>query len=437
MGKLGSQLSVLLFVAACGGGGDDHMVTPGHQVDASTIDARFFDARPVDGAPDAFEDHLMPGVKVNAPVNTLIYSGQVSFDVDVTDAEAITSVTATVGNHTIDLTLDGATPGKYRGNFDSTTIAGVVAPSVTVRAINAEGLLTDVAFVITLDNQPPVAELDPPKVRVQASDMSCSTPLDPVSPDAPNDLSTVAQLVEFRARVVDLPNSGTLTSTVAIAKAGVSTVTLYILDDTTQPLVVDSNGDGNCDEINPKVLPTIPPAAGEASSVNLTAVTGAGSGVFLQAGNTFGPHDQAAACTDASADKPFAPICSGEPQQSLIIAEPVTGKPEIYGIPPLDTLNCMGYVFDMKASSVADGWACAAVAVSDALGNKSVSPPIRVCVSKSGGACTDATPAPNCTGTYSGGTVSNTACTFRPSTDPSPQRFVNYGVANDNELITP
>lgn len=434
MAKLGSPLSVLLFVAACGGGGDDHQVTPGHNADASTVDARFFDAPPVDGMIDAFEDHLAPVVKVNAPVNTLIYAGQVAFDVDVMDTETITSVTATVGTHTITLTADGTTAGKYRGAFDSTIIAGVVAPSVTVRAINLEGLITDVAFVITLDNQPPVAELDPPKVRVQNTDTTCSTAFDPVSPDAPSDLSTVAQLVEFRARVVDLPNSGTLTSTVAIQKAGVKTVTLYILDDTTQPLVVDTNGDGNCDAINPKVLPTIPPAVGEASSVILTAATPGGTGEF-KTDEIYGPVDQAAMCSNVGTAVLFAPICNGEPKQSVVIKEPITGAAEVYGIPPMDGLNCMGYVFDMKASNVADGWACAAVATTDALGNASVSPPIRVCVNKAGGTCGDTSPAPNCTGTYSGGTVTNTACTFRPASNPSPQRFVNLNSSNDFEII--
>ncbi|HEX9288375.1 MAG TPA: hypothetical protein VF904_02530, partial [Anaeromyxobacteraceae bacterium] len=34
---------------------------------------------------------------------------------------------------------------------------------------------------------------------------------------------------------------------------------VYILDDATQPLIVDTDGDGFCDHINPHLIPTTQP----------------------------------------------------------------------------------------------------------------------------------------------------------------------------------
>ncbi len=453
MAKLaGSVLLSVLFATACKKT-DDFKVPPGSLVDAA-IDARRPDAHPdaimldafqPDGAPDAFFDHTPPTVVVTAPVNNLIYAGVIDFTATVTDAEIVTSVTATIGGtHSITLSPSVMTPGDWKGSFDSTLIAGVVAPNVTVRATNVEGLMTTVSFLIALDNQPPVADMDPPKVRFSKLDAmtmatDCSEPIDPVSPDAPNDLSIVAQLIEFRARVADLPNSGTLTSTLFIPKAGVSTVSLWVLDDSTRPLVVDTNGDGFCDSINPLIVPaTTPNLPNEAALVTLGAVAPSGVAVY-KALPTFAGSN-AATCSSVMMSTTFAPICGGEPQQSVIIHERLNGLPQIYGIPPIDANNCMGFAFDARAANIADGWACVAVLATDALGNHSVSPPLRVCIdSDQNGDCASGSfgAPPNCTGTYNVSTamVSNTPCTFRPATSQFPQRFQNSGVLNDYELI--
>jgi hypothetical protein len=115
----------------------------------------------------------------------------------------------------------------------------------------------------------------------------------------------------------------------------------------------------------------------------------------------------------------------------------------VFGIPPADTLNCMGYAFDAIAAHISDGWACVAVVATDALGNRSVSPALRVCIdSDQNGDCASGSfgPAPDCTGTYNSATstVSSTACTFRPyavGAGARPQRFYNSGSPTDLELI--
>jgi hypothetical protein len=59
----------------------------------------------------------------------------------------------------------------------------------------------------------------------------------------------------------------------------------------------------------------------------------------------------------------------------------VGGLPSIWTIPPIvgDGLQCAGRQFD-ASNNLHDGWACVAVVASDALGNKQVSRPIRICV---------------------------------------------------------
>ena len=440
MANLARTCVVSLLVAGGCKKSDDFQVPPFDLIDAA-IDAHHVDARPdavpldaflPDGAPDAFFDHMAPVVNVVSPQNGLIYAGPVPFTVTIMDIEKITSVTATIaGTHVVNLTQNGAMPNEWDGSFDSNLIAGVVAPSVLVRATNAEGQTTDVTFLITLDNQPPIASLDPPKVRSSKMDTGgtvCSQPIDPLSPDAPNDTAVVAQLIEFRARVVDLPNSGTVTSTLFIPKSGVKTVNLFVLDDTTKPIVVDTDGDGFCDSINPNLT------SAQLAQVTLAPIGGAGGAVYSATPTFTGSN--AMSCGAVAMTSMFMPLCGGEPAQSVVIKEPITGVPEVYGIPPVDGNNCMGFAFDVRAANVTDGWACAAVAASDNVTNRSVSPPLRVCVdSNQTGLCANAGPPPNCTGTLVGANVTSTPCTFRPSTNARPQLFKDTGSPTDLELI--
>ncbi|MBA3538858.1 MAG: hypothetical protein H0T79_04460, partial [Deltaproteobacteria bacterium] len=132
---------------------------------------------------------------------------------------------------------------------------------------------------------------------------------------------------------------------------------------------------------------------------------------------------------------PSPPLCFGE-SATVVIDTPFTNATQIYGIPPADMFNCLGYAFDARASNIADGFACVASVATDALGNRSVSAPLRICIDANndqvecpawGTIITAGLPA--CTGTYNPAThvVSNTPCT--------PRRFPT--VANDYELIYP
>src|SRR5262249_16249533 len=106
-------------------------------------------------------------------------------------------------------------------------------------------------------------------------------------------------------------------------------------------------------------------------------------------------------------------LCLTTPGMTIALSLLGNG-PVIWTLPPVvagDPLQCGGLQFDALANNIADGWACAAAEFYDGVGNHTVSAPIRICINRSGGACTDTSPMPNCKGTLSGGVVNNTPCT--------------------------
>jgi hypothetical protein len=113
-------------------------------------------------------------------------------------------------------------------------------------------------------------------------------------------------------------------------------------------------------------------------------------------------------------------------QHSVVISDhaPNGTEPAIYTLPKVisgATGGCMGLPFDFSANGISDGWACAAVEAKDKLGNRGVSPPIRLWVDKSWNAnksvpvsAATAATAPHCTGTMDKtGKVTGTPCKFR------------------------
>lgn len=456
MGNLavrGRRLSVIAAVAiagACsnptpfmpGGGGGGIGDGGGGQHDAAVVDQIvpidgmvFGDAEPLDAT-----SNQVPQISVITPAVGQLVAGTIPIHFTVTDTDGVQSVVATIAG-TSPITISNNGGSDWTGTFDTKTLAGLVSPTIVIEAVSGAGIVGDFGYEVTLDNNPPIASLDPPDVRTQkvdgsaASGFDCSQHFDPLGSDAPNDLDVVPQLVEFRARVEDLSNTGTVDTTLFIPRAGVKTVQLYVLDDTSQPLVVDTDGDGVCDDINPDIVPTSVPMLGdEAAEVDLVPIAPTGT-AFFPGSLVFGNH--AAECSSGGDSKPGTALCPGEPalagqfSTTAIINQSFTSVPEVYGIPPNDTFNCMGYAMDMKATNISDGFACAAIITTDALGNRMVSAPLRVCVDSSGAGTPCSGAAPDCTGTFTGGSVTSTACT--PETFDTAARTGG----NDFEIIHP
>ena len=432
-----SLCSVLCLglLAACGGDDDTYMPPGGSLIDAPLA----IDAPVVDAGSDAGEGLDAP-VTGEAPVITLvspapgeIVRGMLRVEVDVEDGDGVAAVQATVGALIVPFSPLMGT--RWQGFLDTTTLAGLVSPTIVVRATDQAGAMGQLGFQIILDNVAPLASLDPPNVRViktATAPGECSLDFDPVGGDAPNDGESVAQLIELRARVTDVGNTGTLNSSLYIPNAGVASAVLYVFDDTTRPLVVDTDGDGVCDAINPEIVPaTMPMLANEAAVVALAGINPTGAAAFGAA--TFGGAN-AASCVAGMAAAPPA-LCLGE-SSTIVIDTPFTNETQIFGVPPVGEFNCLGFAFDARATNISDGWACAATVVTDRVGNRGVSAPLRICIDADGDQAecsawgTTTTPnRPSCTGTVTAGVVTATPCT--------PRTFPSTGTANEYELIYP
>ncbi len=319
--------------------------------------------------------------------------------VKVTDSAGVdpNSVIATIAN-TYDYPLLPVGSNEYEGTFDSRNLSSdLVYPLMVVRARDAVGNQSSAGQIVALDTRRPLVDLDPYPMREVKKDGNCSILFDPLGPDAPSDGEAVPQLTQFRVRVEDQSNGASASSTgLILPMAGVNAgkVQLFILDDATGALVVDTDGDGICDDINPLLKPTsVPQAANEAAVINMVAIDPKGSnffpGIVLIEDQPmtvdhidFGQLDWLGdgGCTRPSGgiDPPDA-LCEPSGSALRIIRDSVTG-PAIYAIPPLSTLNCTGNAIDLKGSNIAEGWACVAVRAEDNLGNVGVSPPMRICV---------------------------------------------------------
>ena len=431
-----------MWLVACGG--DDGYNLPqgrdsGPRPDGSgsgSDDPR--DGGPRDGSPDGPVDGTKPIITIVSPTPGSLVRGELVLAIEVTDDTGIGNVTATIaGAHQIPMVRDG--DKEYVGHFDTIPLAGLVAPTIVVRAVDLGGDMAELGFSIVLDNEPPLAAFDPANVRVTRlaeGELECSQGFDPVGGDAPNDGESVPQLAEHRVRVLDLSNSATVSTPLFIPHAGTSKVEMFVFDDSSKPLVVDSNDDGVCDAINPQIVPaTVPMLPSEAAVLELAEITPTGAGFFAP-GTQFGGSN-AQQCIAGDDDTAPDRMCFGE-SATAAIAVPFTTRGQIYGIPPATESNCLGFAFDNRASNISDGWACVAVQVDDALGNRSVSAPLRVCIDSDGdgaegcgayGTVHPPASRPDCTGTYvqATGQVTNTPCT--------PRTFPRSAVANELELL--
>ena len=361
-------------------------------------------------------DNRGPDITMTVPATGALIGRVINISAVVKDPAGVldSSVVAVVahGNVMFEVKLEPAPagsmamPGTYQALFDTTRLpVNAIYPSISFRASDIPGNQSSVGYLVSLDNTSPLADLDPPvnfhSVKRDGDFYRCSWPFDPVGTDAVNDGDTRNQLFDIRARIEDIGNSPLFGGADVIPIAGIddTRVQLLILDDTSNPLVVDTNNDGVCDAINPLLTPTTTPMSDkDALLVNMAPIPPAGAADYTPSSPPPG-----APCISGMDTKPPELLCLGTTSLSQVIAYSTASTPAIYGIPPLAVGGqCVGRQFDALANHVADGWICLAVQVSDKLGNTQVSRPVRVCIDKDGKGdeCGANKPAmPDCTGT--------------------------------------
>jgi hypothetical protein len=384
-----------------------------------------------------------PTITMTAPAPGEIVGGVVNISATITDESGVldSSVVAVIGDQqgnplfTLQLSPQGG--GVYGIPFDALNLTRcgpppsplpcIVFPTISFRASDSVGNETSVGYDFSVDNMPPLADLDPPKMRqmkLVSFGYECSYLFDPLSlnvdlGDMPNDGCMVPQVFDLRARIEDQGNDAPGLKVTPVAGIDPDSTSVYILpepDDPTQqlPLVVDTDGDGYCDTINPLLAPTSGPLTQSAQvlKIRLAGVPPGGNANFE------GPPTPGAAadpglpipgrCVQGIDTAPPKVLCQLDGfEQPTIAISYLDDAPAIWSVEPIDADRCMGNQLDTRANNIPDGhWICMAVGTADLAGNHSVSTPMRVFVNYSDGAGFCATPPagsptpPACTGSY-------------------------------------
>jgi hypothetical protein len=408
-------------------------------------------------------DLVGPSITDTTPPPGTIVGGIITLGAKISDDAGLNDSTIQVlvgDNKTTPFRLamkpDGA--GGYSTVFDTNNLTKcglggasicIVRPSISFRASDNLGNETTVAYEIAVDNIPPVADMQPPKIRIGKLDEGyrCSTEIDPLDRrdsigDIPGDLCVVTQLFDVRARIEDSGNTASGQKQWALSLVDENATAFYILDTVAfngapQPLVVDTDGDGYCDDINPTLQPTTEPVTGpkQVLKIRMKPVPPAGLGDFYPPDYTGSsqPATLPAGCLIGKDTDPPRDLCSG-PQPTIAISY-LKDEPAIWSIEPIAPIApgyCFGSQLDTKANNIQPalgnppgiGWKCLAVVTADKVGNRSTSAPLRVYLPdyQNGGArgyCPavppSAGPPPTCTGTYNRvtGELSPKACLTR------------------------
>lgn len=386
-------------------------------------------------------DDQGPVINVLTPLPGEIVGGIITIEAEVTDEAGVlnTSVVAVLGGNAYEYTVPLVSGGgTFTGSFDTTQFpTNFVFPPLSVRAADTLNNESEVGFVLALDNTSPIVSLDPPStMRLGKEDngaIMCSREFDPVGDANPNDGDTVPQVHFIRARIEDQGNEALGLLQIPLSLVNYATPRVYWLSDTTQALVVDTDDDGYCDEINPDLVPsTNPQGANEILALYMDPIEPTGDADFRY-------DDPLPADCDLPGDESEPPteLCVATRWEKMTVAIFYTvdpAEPAIWSLPLVDIadpLFCTGHQFDNLAANIPEGWVCVAGRAVDNAGNIGVSAPIRICVdyTMDGNPATCGIPAdaPDCTGTLDPQTQTvdpTDPCIF----DPNRQMF------RDNEV---
>lgn len=303
------------------------------------------------------------------------------------------------GNSTYKFTFSDA-------DFPTSTSQVTISISATDKVGNSITPGATVAYFV--DTTPPYLNLDPPTIREFYYESGIpgqvySNAYDPLG-EAINDLTIVQATGQiFRALAWDLTNPPPESNqTYYYSGVKSDSVTLYMQEDVTGPLLIDTDGDGFCDDIDVGTGDKLKPAImfGEiAPAGDPPWIYPKGTAVFTDGDDTrYGP---APTIGDSEwqgwAKPPAYYLCSNQSDMVRALKHPVTSAkpvPVIYGINTVaDPTNpdCTGtywaYGADMKRT-VKEGWICFAARAYDGVGNRGISPPLRLCYDEPGNGTT-------------------------------------------------
>jgi hypothetical protein len=338
-------------------------------------------------------DNDGPTIVFENPLAGQFVGGTVTIKVSVTDISGVddmAGVFALVGGAGgTSVPLKRVTPSMpdFVGVFDFHSLGtGYALPTLGAHAVDTFGNATDASEEIVVDNVPPLSELDPPSMRVSklASGVTqCSTVFDPVGLDSANDGFAYPQVITLRARIEDGGNNPPGLAVVRISAVDPANVNLLVMPAGGSALVVDTDGDGSCDEINPNLVPVSTSISGSNQVLTLPMAAMAAGGGAPDYEADPGP-EPAGVCGqfgDGSTAPPVELCPAANTPMTFALPYTDVPLPAIWTLPPVaNTLDgCTGLQFD--SHNVPEGPACIAVRAVDNAGNVGVSKPLRVCIS--------------------------------------------------------
>jgi hypothetical protein len=260
-------------------------------------------------------------------------------------------------------------------------------------------------IALFVDTQPPYISLDPPTVRViyyseKAFTEVCSAAFDPVG-EAINDLTIDNGDDLFRALVWDMTNEPRDPNLIRyLANVDPESVTLYLGERADTPLLIDTDKDSICDDVdvgtkdNPKVALKLspitkmgyPPAPGNDPTTYANADD---TRYYKPAPDTTGICQRDGFLPDTT--WPF--LCKSTSDMVRVIHHSVdTSTPieAIFGNAPVksvDAIGCTGtywsYFSVLKQPDPKvppeEGWLCFVAVADDKVRNRGVSAPLRIC----------------------------------------------------------
>ncbi len=285
----------------------------------------------------------------------------------------------------------------YSGTFDTGTLNPLFVYShISVRAADVLGNQGNQSEEVILDLVPPSFDLDPPITRVRKKVMSgnmmmqteydCSHVFDPVGDDAVNDGDVANQLIWFRVRADDQGNLANGVAEDWFSGVDPDSLELYVIQASDAPLVVDTNGDGICDDFNPQIAPsTNANMNGQALRLPLAALGAVGIPDFTTDMDPLWHMPPWPIMCDQVGDPmqlPPMPLCDVT-SQTYAIRNLDQTAPALFAVPPIGGNKdaCVGLQVD-ALNRLPDGPVCAAVRGRDKAGNQAVSRPIRICIDK-------------------------------------------------------
>jgi hypothetical protein len=286
-------------------------------------------------------------------------------------------------------TWEGIEP-VFKNRFDTRAFGTKLTRlTLAITAMDAVGNERTVAHTLKLDNLPPVISLDPPPIREWRKNgerLECSSPFDPLGTDVPNDEAKGVVTSRYRALVEDRTNQPVVgpndpRPVTYVAGVDPNSVEIFMQRDPSTPLLINTDSDPECDEINYDALEP----AKRPSKLKLAPVNPSGAPWYPFRSDL----DNAACLAEWKAAPPIAQpvlpttVCEKTHMYRVVPARVDGRPPAVYAIRPTNGTGatggeCNGEYWEL-AGFARIGWICMAARAEDNIGNIGVSQPLRLC----------------------------------------------------------